>query len=82
MVTVVRNNGANIISKRMDRVHVAWEERGVARVEVSSSSRTIHLRVISRTLVEGVHHILVLPRVVVELVPVLEEHVFMWSSRS
>ena len=45
----------------------------MTRVEVKSPRRVIHLRVISRTLVEGVHRILVLPRVGVNLVPISKE---------
>lgn len=50
------------------------------RFEVISPNKAIHLKVINRTLVEGVDHILVLPRVDMDLVPVLEEHVFYVGS--
>lgn len=52
----------------------------MTKFEVIHPSRTIHLREINRTLAKGVHLTLVLPRVDVDLVPVLEEHVFMWLA--
>lgn len=47
----------------------------MTRVEVNSPSRVFHIKVINKTLAEGVHHTLVLPRVDLDRVKILE-HVF------
>lgn len=80
MVIVIRSDDTSIIHIKVEIVQVPQEERVMTRSKVSNPNIVIHLRVVNRALVGGVHLTLVLPRVDMDLVPVSKEHVFVVVS--